>query len=57
LEGDVILTQDLFTFKYEDGATTDHVRGRFEGTSLRPAFSAQAAYFGLEESLLKAIHA
>jgi pilus assembly protein CpaF len=56
LEGDVILTQDLFTFKYEDGATTEHVRGRFEGTSLRPAFAAQAAYFGLEESLLRAIH-
>ncbi len=57
LEGDVILTQDLFTFKYDDGATTEHVRGRFEGTSLRPAFAAQAAHFGLEESLLKAIHA
>ena len=57
LEGDVILTQDLFTFKYDDGATSEHVRGRFEGTSLRPAFAAQAAHFGLEENLLKAIHA
>ncbi|WP_206951715.1 CpaF family protein [Trinickia acidisoli] len=56
LEGEVILTQDLFTFKYDDGATSEHVRGRFEGSALRPAFAAQAAHFGLEESLIKAIH-
>ncbi|WP_245982768.1 CpaF family protein [Trinickia fusca] len=57
LEGDVILTQDLFTFRYDDGITHEDVRGRFECSSLRPEFATRASHFGLEDSLLKAIHA
>jgi pilus assembly protein CpaF len=57
LEGDVILTQDLFLFRYDDGISGDEVRGRFESSSLRPAFSSRAAHYGLEESLMKALHA
>ena len=56
LEGEVILTQDLFAFEYDDTHAVEEIRGRFVCSALRPSFSARAAHFGLEESLMKAIH-
>ena len=44
MEGDVIITQDLFTFRYTASAYEGQVRGVFEGSSLRPAFAQRAAY-------------
>jgi pilus assembly protein CpaF len=55
MEGDVVITQDLFAFRYSAGAYEAQVRGVFEGSSLRPVFAQRAAYYGLEEALLKAI--
>ncbi|MDB5988914.1 MAG: secretion system protein [Herbaspirillum sp.] len=57
MEGDVIITQDLFTFRSDTSAgfTQDEVRGTYESSSLRPAFSARAAYYGLEEQLIEAM--
>ncbi|CAE6763090.1 CpaF family protein [Paraburkholderia haematera] len=55
MEGDVVITQDLFTFRYSASAYEAQVRGVFEGSSLRPVFAQRAAYYGLEEALLKAI--
>jgi pilus assembly protein CpaF len=55
MEGDVVITQDLFTFRFDTTAYQDEVRGVFESSSLRPVFSARAAYYGLEEQLLEAM--
>jgi pilus assembly protein CpaF len=55
MEGDVIITQDLFTFRYDASAYNAEVKGNFECGQLRPAFSERASYYGLEEALLGAI--
>jgi pilus assembly protein CpaF len=55
MEGDVIITQDLFTFRYDANAYNEEVKGVFECATVRPAFAARAAYYGLEEALLEAM--
>src|SRR3984957_3464803 len=55
MEGDVIITQDLFTFKYDVSSFADEVKGTFEASSVRPAFASRAAYYGLEDALLEAM--
>jgi pilus assembly protein CpaF len=55
MEGDVIITQDLFTFRYDANAYNEEVKGVFESATVRPAFAARAAYYGLEEALLEAM--
>ena len=57
MEGDVVITQDLFTFRYNGGAYEEQVRGQFECSSLRPVFAQRAAYYGLEEALMTAMQA
>ncbi|KVK84795.1 CpaF family protein [Burkholderia sp. MSMB1498] len=51
MEGEVVITQDLFLFRQDADTSRETVKGGFETTSLRPAFAARAAYFGLEGSL------
>lgn len=55
MEGDVIITQDLFAFHYDASAYSEEVKGVFETGSVRPAFAARAAYYGLEDALLEAM--
>lgn len=55
MEGDVVITQDLFTFRYNASAYEEQVRGIFECSSLRPVFAQRATYYGLEEALLAAM--
>jgi pilus assembly protein CpaF len=55
MEGDVIITQDLFTFRYDSSAYSEEVKGVFEIAPVRPAFAARAAYYGLEDALLDAM--
>lgn len=55
MEGDVIITQDLFTFRYDASAYSEEVKGVFECTSVRPSFMARATYYGLEEALHEAM--
>ncbi|HTH16741.1 MAG TPA: ATPase, T2SS/T4P/T4SS family [Magnetospirillum sp.] len=55
MEGDVIITQDLFTFRYDDSTFGDEVKGTFESTGLRPACAARASYYGLEKALMEAM--
>jgi pilus assembly protein CpaF len=55
MEGDVIITQDLFTFRYDVSAYSEEVKGVFESAALRPNFAARAAYYGLEDALLEAM--
>jgi pilus assembly protein CpaF len=55
MEGDVIITQDLFAFRYDVTTYQAEVKGGFESAQLRPAFTERASYYGLEEALLEAV--
>jgi len=55
MEGDVIITQDLFNFRYDSSSFGEEVKGVFECSSLRPVFADRAAYYGLEETLQEAM--
>jgi pilus assembly protein CpaF len=55
MEGDVIMTQDLFTFRYDATAYNDEVKGVFESAALRPAFYDRATYYGLQDALMEAM--
>src|SRR5690606_22153811 len=55
MEGDVITTQDLFTFEFEGEDAAGKLRGTFRSSGLRPHFTPKAAYFGLERLLLEAM--
>ncbi len=55
MEGDIITTQELFTYKFEGEDNNGMLVGRFEPSGLRPHFSEKAAYFGLERPLMEAI--
>ncbi|PCE33479.1 CpaF family protein [Burkholderia ubonensis] len=51
MEGEVVITQDLFAFRQDGDTTRDAVKGVFDASSLRPAFAARAAYYGVEDAL------
>jgi len=52
MEGDVIVTQDLFHFEFQGEDEKGRLMGEFKSTGLRPHFIHQAAYFGLDKALL-----
>lgn len=55
MEGEVVTTQDLFTFEFEGEDADGKLYGAFKSTGLRPAFATNAKYFGLEKALLEAM--
>jgi pilus assembly protein CpaF len=55
MEGDVITTQELFSYKFEGEGADGKLRGRFESAGLRPHFTPRAEYYGLDRLLLEAI--
>lgn len=52
MEGDVIVTQDLFNYVFEGEDDNGKLIGEFKPSGLRPNFTRQAAYFGLDQALL-----
>jgi pilus assembly protein CpaF len=54
-EGDIITTQELFSYKFEGQGLDGKLRGRFESTGLRPNFMPRAEYYGLDRLLLEAV--
>jgi pilus assembly protein CpaF len=54
-EGEVITTQELFSYKFEGQGLDGKLRGRFETSGLRPNFTPRAEYYGLDRILLEAI--
>jgi pilus assembly protein CpaF len=57
MEGEVVTTQDLFTFEYEGENRDGTLVGQFKSSGVRPHFSKRAAYFGLERALQQAMMA
>ncbi len=55
MEGDVIVTQDLFHFEFQGEDEKGRLVGEFKSTGLRPHFIHQAAYYGLDKALLEAM--
>jgi pilus assembly protein CpaF len=55
MEGDVIITQELFHFEFEGEDATGNLRGRFVSSGLRPNFTEKAEYFGLGKTLLELV--
>jgi pilus assembly protein CpaF len=53
MEGDIITTQDLFTYEFEGEGLDGLLKGHFKSTGLRPHFAAKASYFGLDRRLLE----
>ena len=55
MEGDVIVTQELFLFVFEGEEASGTLKGTFKSTRLRPHFTPKAEYFGLDKALLEAV--
>lgn len=55
MEGDVITTQELFSFDYEGEDANGMLLGTFVPGGLRPHFTPKAEYFNLDKPLLEAI--
>jgi pilus assembly protein CpaF len=55
MEGDVIVTQELFSYKFEGESADGTLKGGFECSGLRPVFMPKAEYHGLHRLLLEAV--
>lgn len=55
MEGDVIVTQDLFHFEFQGEDEKGRLIGEFKSTGLRPHMVTKAAYYGLDKALLEAM--
>ncbi|MCE2927446.1 MAG: CpaF family protein [Rickettsiales bacterium] len=55
MEGDVIVTQDLFTFEFTGEDENGKLTGEFRSSGIRPNFTPQASYFGLDKALIEAM--
>lgn len=53
MEGDVITTQDLFTFQFEGEHPDGKLYGTFKSSGLRPHFTERAQYYGLDRALIE----
>jgi pilus assembly protein CpaF len=55
MEGDVITTQDLFTYQYEGELPDGRLKGSFLSSGLRPHFITRAEYYQLDQALIEAM--
>jgi len=53
MEGEVIITQDLFTYEFKGEAQDGRLSGAFKSSGLRPHFLPRAAYYGLDKVLME----
>jgi pilus assembly protein CpaF len=55
MEGEIITTQDLFTFEFRGEDPQGRLIGAFKCSGLRPHFASRAEYFGLDRPLIEAM--
>jgi pilus assembly protein CpaF len=55
LEGDVITTNDVFSFEYTGEDASGRVLGRYVTPRIRPSFADRLRYFGLEDAWMEAL--
>jgi len=56
LEGDVIVMQELFAYRFERETSAGELIGRFASSGLRPHFMPKAEYYGLQQPLMAAMN-
>jgi pilus assembly protein CpaF len=54
MEGDVIVTQELFKFEYLDESEDGKILGEFRSSGLRPYTLEKARMFGFDQAYLEA---
>jgi pilus assembly protein CpaF len=54
MEGDVIVTQELFKFEYLDETDDGKILGEFRASGLRPYTLEKARQFGFDQAYLEA---
>jgi pilus assembly protein CpaF len=55
MEGEVVITQDLFTYEFKGESLDGKLSGAFKSSGLRPHFLPRAAYYGLDKVLMEAM--
>ena len=55
MEGEVIITQDLFTYEFKGETEDGKLAGTFKSSGLRPHCLPRAAYYGLDKVLMEAM--
>ena len=55
MEGEVITTQDLFTYEFKGEGPDGKLLGTFKSSGLRPNFLPKAAYYGLDRAVMDAM--
>jgi pilus assembly protein CpaF len=55
MEGEVVITQDLFTYEFKGETQDGKLAGAFKSSGLRPHFLPRAAYYGLDKVLMEAM--
>jgi len=55
MEGEVVITQDLFTYEFKGEAADGQLSGSFKSSGLRPHFLPRAAYYGLDKVLMEVV--
>ncbi len=55
MEGEVITTQDLFTYEFSGEGEDGKLIGQFKPAGVRPHFTPKAEYYGLDKALLEAM--
>jgi pilus assembly protein CpaF len=55
MEGDIITTQELFSYQFQGEGPDGKLRGTFQPSGIRPQFLPRAEYYGLDRTLLEVI--
>ncbi|HEY3910096.1 MAG TPA: CpaF family protein [Stellaceae bacterium] len=55
MEGEIITTQELFSYQFQGESTDGRLRGVFKSSGVRPFFLPRAEYYGLDRPLLEII--
>jgi len=55
MEGEIVSTRDIFTFKHKGEGRDGYLEGTFEPSKLRPDLAEKAAQYGLDRQLLEAV--
>jgi pilus assembly protein CpaF len=55
MEGEIITTQNLFTYEFQGEGKDGLLLGSFKSSGLRPHFAPKAAYFSLDKPLIEAM--
>ncbi len=56
MDGDTVLTQDLFNYEFEREDEDGNFIGKFDFSGIRPRYLEKAKFFSLDQVLVRALH-